>query len=94
MSPIIVNVLDTWMQKLVNIWAHHHLPKKQMKPKNSVVADHLLFRNHLASYDDFSILPHKNKKFLLELKESRLMRHKPFLNMNITSAPLYLFDRP
>ena len=70
------------------------LTKKQVKPKNSSVADHLLFCNHSASYDDFSILTRENKKFLLELKESLLiMRDKPSLNRNITSAPLYLFDR-
>ena len=36
------------------------LPKKQVKPKISSVADHLLFCNHLASYDDFSILRPEN----------------------------------
>ena len=44
------------------------LTKKQVMPKNSSVADHLLFYNHSASYDDFSILMRENKK-LLELKE-------------------------
>ena len=68
--------------------------RKQVKPKNSSVADHLLFCNHSASYDDFSILTRENKTFLLELKESLLiMRDKPSSNRNITSAPLYLFDR-
>ena len=68
--------------------------KKQVKPKNSSVVDHLLFCNHSASYDDFSILKRENKKFLLELKESLLiMRDKPSLNRNITLEPLYLFDR-
>ena len=70
------------------------LTRKQVKPKNSSVADHLLFRNHSASYDDFIILTHENNKFLLELKESLLiMRDKPSLNRNITSAPLYLFKK-
>ena len=69
------------------------LTKKHVKHKNSSVADHLLFCNHSASYD-FSILVHKKKKFLLELKESLLiMRDKPSLNRNLTSATLYLFDR-
>ena len=68
--------------------------KKQVKPKSSCLADDLIFCNHSASYDDFSILTRENKKFLLELKESLLiMRDKPSLNRNITSAPLYLFDR-
>ena len=62
---------------------------------NSSVADHLLFRRHSASYDDFSILSRENKTFLLELKESLLiMRDKTSLNWNITLEPLHLFDRP
>ena len=70
------------------------LTRKQVKPKNSSVADHLLLCNHSASYDDFSILTRDNSKFLLELKESLLiLRDKPSLNRNITSAPLYLFDK-
>ena len=70
------------------------LIRKQVKPKNSSVADNLLLCNQLASYDDFSILTRDNKRFLLELKESLLiMRDKPSLNRNITSAPLYLFNR-
>ena len=70
------------------------LTRKQVKPKNSSVVDHLLLCKHSVSYDDFSILTHKNKKFLPELKESLLiMRDKPSLNRNITSAPLYLFDK-
>ena len=68
------------------------LTRKQVKSKNSSIADHLLLCNHSASYDNFSILTRENKKFLLELKESLLiMREKPYLNRNITSAPLYLF---
>ena len=71
------------------------LIKKQAKPKNSPVADHLLLCNHSASYDDLSILRCENKKFLLELKESLLtMRDKLSLNKTITSSPLYLFGRP
>ena len=70
------------------------LTRKQVKPKNSSVANHLLFCNHSASYDDFSIATRANKKFLLELKESLLIiRDKPSLNRNITSAPLYLFHK-
>ena len=69
------------------------ITKKQVKPKNISVADHLLFCNHSASYDDFNILVRQNKTFLLELKERLLiMIDKPSLNKNITSAPLYLFD--
>ena len=38
------------------------LIRKQVKPKNSSVANHLLLCNHSASYDDFSILTSENKK--------------------------------
>ena len=40
------------------------LTKKQVKqPKNSFVADYLLFCNHSASHDDFKILKCENKVF-------------------------------
>ena len=69
------------------------LTRKQVTPKNSPVADYLLLCIHSASYDDFKIT-RENKKFPLELKESLLiMRDNPSLNRNITSAPLYLFDK-
>ena len=70
------------------------LTRKQVKPKNSSVADHLLPCNHSESYDGFSIQTRENKKFLLELKENLLiMRDKPYLNKNIASVPLYLFSK-
>ena len=46
------------------------LTRKQVKPKNSSIADHLLLCNHSAFYDDFSIITCENEKFLLGLKES------------------------
>ena len=68
------------MLELVNILVYHHLTKN----KESSVANHLLFCNHSAFYDNFSILTRENKKYLLELKQSRLiMRDKPSLNRNI-----------
>ena len=70
------------------------LTRKQVKPKYSSVIDHLILCNHSASYDGFGNLTRDNEKFLLELKERLLvMRDKPSSNRNITSAPLYLFDR-
>ena len=67
---------------------------KRVKPKNSSVPDHLLFSNTSASDDDFSILTHESRTFLLELKESLLiMANKTSLNRNITSAPVYLLDK-
>ena len=60
-------VLLWWMLRHLNVRIGEHigispLTKKQVKPKNSYVADHLLFCNHSASYEDFSILTRKNKK--------------------------------
>ena len=65
------------------------LTKKKVKPsKNSAICDHLLHCNFSPSFDNFSVLAHKNKKYLLEIKESLLiMRDKPSLNRNINSAP-------
>ena len=50
------------------------LTGKKVKPiNNSAVRDHLLHCNYLPSFDNFSILTHENKKFLLEIKESLLL---------------------
>ena len=41
-----------------------------------------------------TILAQGTNKFLLEIKESLLIkRDKPILNKNISSAPLFLFDK-
>ena len=71
------------------------LTGKKVKPSNnSAICDHLLHCNFLPSFDNFSVLAHENKKYLLEIKESLLiMTDKPSLNRNINSAPLYLFDK-
>ena len=74
-------VWDTWMPISSSV---SPLTKKEVMPKNNSVADHVLFCNQSASYDDFSILTRENKKFLLELKDSLLiMRDNPPLNRNI-----------
>ena len=66
--------------------------KKVKLSAESSVHDHLLFCNHDPSFDDFTILAQGTNKFLLEIKESLLIKHdKPILNKNISFAPL-LFD--
>ena len=66
---------------------------KAKSSAESSVRDHLLFCDYSPSFDDFTILTHGNNKFLLEIKESLLIKLiKPELNKNISSAPLYLFD--
>ena len=68
--------------------------KKVKSSNNSAICHHLLHCNFLPSFDNFSVLAHENKKYLLEIKESLLiMRDKPSLNRNINSASLYLFDK-
>ena len=73
MIHIIVIVVNNWM-KIGEHTGISSLTKKPVKLKNNLVADHLLFCNHSASYDDFSILTRENKKFLLEMKEGLLKR--------------------
>ena len=72
---------------------YRNLTKKKFKLKGSDVSDHLLLCNHSPSFDNFGVLTKENKKILLGMEESLLiMRDKPFLNRNIRSAPLHLFD--
>ena len=68
---------------------------EKVKPSNnSVICDQLLHCNFLPSFDNFSVLAYESKKYLLEIKRSLLiMRDKPSLNRNITSAPLYLSEK-
>ena len=67
--------------------------KKVKSSNNSAICDYLLHCNFLPSFDNFIVLAHENKKYLLEIKESLLIiRDKPSLNRNINSAPLYLLD--
>ena len=66
-------------QKKLYIWTFScsvgtsPLTKKYIKPKNSSVANHLLFCIHSAPRDDFSILTGENRNILLELKENLLI---------------------
>ena len=71
------------------------LTGKKVKPSNnSAICDHFFHYNFLPSFDNFSVLAHENKRYLLEIKASLLiMRGKPSLNRNINSALLYLFDK-
>ena len=70
------------------------LTSKKIKPsKESAIRDHLLICNNVPSFDEFSILAHGNNRFVLEIKESLLIkRDKPVSNKNISSARLFLFD--
>ena len=68
---------------------------KQLRSQLGVqYGDHLLFFNYDPSFDDFAILDQGTNKFLLEIKESLLIKcDEPILNKNISSTPLFLFDK-
>ena len=68
MGPIMVNMLRHLNVRIGEYISISTLIKKQVKPKNSPVADHLLFCNHSASYDNFIILTCENKKFLTRIE--------------------------
>ena len=58
--------------------------KKTKQSKESSIHDHLLQCDNNPSFDEFTILAHGNKKYLLEIKESILIkRDQPVLNKNI-----------
>ena len=61
--------------------------------KEHAIWDHLLNCNNIPSFDKFTILTHGHHKYILEIKESLLIkRDRPVLNKNISSAKLFLFD--
>ena len=67
--------------------------KKTKPSKEGSIRDHLLQCGNNPSFDEFTILAHGNKKYLLEIKEILLIKcNQPVLNKNISSATLYLFD--
>ena len=49
------------------------LTRNKVKPKGSAVSNHLLLCNHSPIFEHFSVLTKKNRKFVLELKESLLI---------------------
>ena len=67
---------------------------RKVKPsKESVIRDHLLNCNNIQSFDEFTILAYRYQKYILEIKNSLLIkRNRPVLNKNISSAKLFLFD--
>ena len=67
---------------------------RKVKPsKESAICDHRLNCNNIPSLDEFTILAYEHHKYILEVKESLLIKHDwPVLNKNITSAKLFLFD--
>ena len=68
--------------------------KKVKPPSKGLIRDQLLFCNHDPLPHYFTILGHGTNKFLLEIKESLLIkRDNQVLNKNISSTLLFLFDK-
>ena len=66
--------------------------KKTKPSKEGSIRDHFLECDN-PSFDEFTILAHGYKTYLLEIKESLLIkRNQPVLNKNISSATLHLFN--
>ena len=60
---------------------------------DSVIKEHLLFRNHTPDFEEFSILATNNNDFKVMLMESLLInRDHPLLNRDKQSLPLEFFD--
>ena len=56
---------------------------------DSVIKEHLLFRNHTPDFEEFSILATNNNDFKVMLMESRLIiRDHPLLNKNKQSCSM------
>ena len=67
--------------------------KKTKPSKESSIRDHLLQCDNNPAFDEFTILTHGNKKYLLEIKENLLIkRDKLVLNKSISSDMLHLLD--
>ena len=73
MNPITENVLDILLKEVVNINVSPLTNKRVQPRKHIAVCRHLLNCNYSATLEDFSVLCHENKKYLLELKECLLI---------------------
>ena len=68
--------------------------KKTKSPKESAICNHILNCNNIPPFDEFTILTNRNGKFVLEIKESLLIkRDGTILNKNNSSAKLFLFEQ-
>ena len=66
--------------------------KKAKLSAESSMHDHLLFCNRDSSFDDLTILAQGTDKFVLRIV-LLIKCDKPRLNKNISSVPLFLFDK-
>ena len=89
MSPVIARVSGTYIWNLGTRWlCHLSLERRSSQSITVLLMIILLHCNYLTSFDNF--LAHENEKCLSEIKESFLiLRDKPSLNRNISSAPIW-----
>ena len=67
--------------------------RKVKSSRESAIRDHLLNCNNIPYFDEFNILAYEHHKYILEIKESLLIkRDRPVLNKNTSSAKLFLLD--
>ena len=59
--------------------------KETKASKESSTSEHLLKCDNNSSFDEFTILTHRSRKFLLGIKESLSIKHdQPLLKKNIS----------
>ena len=81
-----------WCEHL-KITPMRHRPSKS-KQKPTAVYEHISGTGHQGALDDFEVIGRESSRndFFLRVKESLLIKkHKPKLNENEASTPLYLF---
>ena len=67
--------------------------KKKKLSKESSINDHLLQSDNYPSFDEFTNLAHENKKYLLEIKESLLIkRYATFIRHGLMSLVSFYCD--
>ena len=67
---------------------------RKVKPsKETAIRDHLLNCNNIPSFDEFTTLAHGHHQYILQIKESLLIkRYRPVIYKNISSAKVFLFN--
>ena len=68
---------------------------RKAKPSKVIaIRDHLLICNNVLSFNEFTILAYGHHKYILETKESLVIkRARTVLNKNTSSSKLFLFDK-
>ena len=99
-----IHVEDTFFLSMVrsNVRSGKHIGigisplifRKVEPSKESAILDHLLVCNNIASFEEFIILAYGYHKYILEIKESMLIKlDRSVLSKNISSAKLKMLFR-